>query len=65
VDVVGLMTMPPLADDPEASRRWFAQLAELAAGRGLARLSMGTTQDFPVAVEEGATIVRVGTSLYR
>jgi PLP dependent protein len=65
VEVAGLMTMPPLAGDPEASRRWFAQLAELAAARGLPRLSMGTTQDFPVAVEEGATIVRVGTSLYR
>jgi PLP dependent protein len=64
-EVGGLMTMPPLADDPEASRRWFAQLAELAAARGLPRLSMGTTQDFPVAVEEGATIVRIGTSLYR
>jgi pyridoxal phosphate enzyme (YggS family) len=64
VEVAGLMTMPPLAADPEASRRWFAALAELAAARGLRELSMGTTQDFPVAVEEGATIVRIGTSLY-
>ena len=64
-DVQGLMTMPPLAVDPEESRPWFAMLAELAAAHGLARLSMGTTQDFAVAVEEGATIVRVGTRLYR
>jgi pyridoxal phosphate enzyme (YggS family) len=64
VEVAGLMTMPPLASDPEDSRRWFAALAELAAGRGLPELSMGTTQDFAVAVEEGATIVRVGTKLY-
>jgi pyridoxal phosphate enzyme (YggS family) len=65
VRVGGLMTMPPLADDPEASRPWFARLRGLAAERGLARLSMGTSQDYPVAVEEGATIVRVGTILYR
>ncbi len=64
VEVAGLMTMPPLAADPEDSRRWFAALAELAAARGLPELSMGTTQDFTVAVEEGATIVRVGTKLY-
>jgi pyridoxal phosphate enzyme (YggS family) len=64
VEVAGLMTMPPLAAGPEASRRWFAALAELAAARGLPELSMGTTQDFTVAVEEGATIVRVGTKLY-
>jgi pyridoxal phosphate enzyme (YggS family) len=64
VEVAGLMTMPPLASDPEDSRRWFAALAELAAARGLPELSMGTTQDFTVAVEEGATIVRVGTKLY-
>ena len=62
--VMGLMTMPPLAPDPEASRRWFARLRELAAERGLEQLSMGTTQDFVVAVEEGATIVRLGTRLY-
>ena len=65
VRVGGLMTMPPLADDPETSRPWFARLRDLAAERGLARLSMGTSQDFAVAVEEGATIVRVGTMLYR
>jgi pyridoxal phosphate enzyme (YggS family) len=65
VDVAGLMTMPPLASEAEASRRWFAALAELAAAHGLEQLSMGTTQDFAVAVEEGATIVRIGTSLYR
>ncbi len=65
VEVVGLMTMPPLADRAEDSRRWFAALARLAADRGLPELSMGTTQDFGVAVEEGSTIVRVGTKLYR
>jgi pyridoxal phosphate enzyme (YggS family) len=65
VRVGGLMTMPPLADDPETSRPWFARLRDLAAQRGLARLSMGTSQDYAVAVEEGATIVRVGTMLYR
>jgi pyridoxal phosphate enzyme (YggS family) len=64
-DVVGLMTMPPLAESAEDSRRWFAALAELAAAHGLPELSMGTTQDFGVAVEEGATIVRIGTKLYR
>jgi PLP dependent protein len=62
--VVGLMTMPPLAEDPEDSRRWFAALAELAADRGLRHLSMGTTQDYLVAAQEGATIVRLGTTLY-
>jgi uncharacterized pyridoxal phosphate-containing UPF0001 family protein len=65
VRAVGLMTMPPLATDPEASRPHFAALRELAKRHGLERLSMGTTQDFAVAVEEGATIVRVGTRLYR
>ena len=64
VPVAGLMCMPPLAIDPEDSRRWFAALRELADARGLARLSMGTSQDFAVAVQEGATIVRIGTSLY-
>jgi pyridoxal phosphate enzyme (YggS family) len=64
VPVVGLMTMPPLAGEPQESRPWFARLRELAAERGLRELSMGTTQDFPVAVEEGATIVRIGTRLY-
>jgi pyridoxal phosphate enzyme (YggS family) len=64
VRVSGLMTMPPLAQRPEDSRRWFAALAALAGERGLTRLSMGTTQDFAVAVQEGATIVRIGTRLY-
>ena len=64
VRVVGLMTMPPLAADPQESRPWFARLAELARENGLEQLSMGTTQDFAVAVEEGATIVRVGTRLF-
>jgi pyridoxal phosphate enzyme (YggS family) len=63
-EFVGLMTMPPLAQDPEHSRRWFAALRDLAERHGLRELSMGTTQDFSVAVEEGATIVRVGTRLY-
>ena len=65
VRVSGLMTMPPYAEDPEASRPHFAALRELAQEHGLARLSMGTSQDFAVAVEEGATIVRVGSTLYR
>jgi uncharacterized pyridoxal phosphate-containing UPF0001 family protein len=64
VSVVGLMTMPPFSTDPEASRPAFARLAELAADHGLARLSMGTSQDWEVAVEEGATIIRLGTELY-
>jgi PLP dependent protein len=64
VPVTGLMTMPPLASRPEDSRRWFAALRELAEAHGLSRLSMGTTRDFAVAVEEGATIVRIGTRLY-
>jgi len=58
------MTMPPFSTDPEASRPYFARLAELAAAHGLERLSMGTSQDWRVAVEEGATIVRLGTALY-
>lgn len=65
VPVAGLMTMPPLAERPEDSRPYFARLAELAAEHGLEQLSMGTTQDFEVAVAEGATIVRLGTVLYR
>jgi PLP dependent protein len=64
VPVAGLMTMPPPAAAPEDSRRWFAALRELAAARGLEQLSMGTSQDYLVAVEEGATIVRIGTRLY-
>ena len=64
VRVTGLMTMPPFSTDPEASRPYFARLAELAAERGLERLSMGTSQDWSVAVEEGATIIRLGETLY-
>jgi pyridoxal phosphate enzyme (YggS family) len=64
VQVVGLMTMPPFTERAEDSRRWFAALAELAGERGLGELSMGTSQDYAVAAQEGATIVRLGTSLY-
>jgi pyridoxal phosphate enzyme (YggS family) len=64
VEVVGLMTMPPFTERPEDSRRWFAALAQLAGERGLRELSMGTSQDYAVAAQEGATIVRLGTSLY-
>jgi PLP dependent protein len=64
VPVAGLMTMPPLSDQPEHNRRWFAALRELAAAHGLAELSMGTSQDYIIAAEEGATIVRIGTNLY-
>lgn len=61
----GLMTMPPLATDPQASRPFFRRLRELAAENGLAELSMGTSQDYRVAVEEGATLVRIGEALFR
>jgi pyridoxal phosphate enzyme (YggS family) len=64
VEVRGLMTMPPLAEDPEDSRPYFARLRELAEEHDLAELSMGTSQDFSVAVEEGATLVRVGSVLF-
>jgi PLP dependent protein len=64
VRVGGLMTMPPFTQDPEDSRPYFARLAELAEGHGLERLSMGTSQDWRIAVEEGATIIRLGTALY-
>lgn len=64
VPVAGLMTMPPLARDADDSRRWFAALRELADAHGLEHLSMGTSQDYVAAVEEGATIVRIGTRLY-
>ena len=63
-DVRGLMTMPPAAEDPEASRPYFRRLRELAEQHGLNELSMGTSQDWRVAVEEGATLIRVGTVLY-
>jgi PLP dependent protein len=65
VAVAGLMTMPPFTTDPEASRPYFARLAELAAEHRVERLSMGTSQDWRVAIEEGATIVRLGTSVLR
>jgi PLP dependent protein len=64
IPVTGLMTMPPFAENPEDSRPHFARLAELAAEHGLERLSMGTTQDYEIAVAEGATIVRLGSVLY-
>lgn len=64
VRVSGLMTMPPFAEYPEASRPHFARLAELAAANGLERLSMGTSQDWRVALQEGATIVRLGSALF-
>jgi uncharacterized pyridoxal phosphate-containing UPF0001 family protein len=56
--------MPPFSDDPETSRPYFARLAELAAEHGLSRLSMGTTQDWRVAVDEGATTIRIGSVLF-
>ncbi len=64
VPVVGLMTMPPLASDPEQSRPYFAALRGLAERHGLEHLSMGTSQDYRVAAQEGATIMRLGTILY-
>jgi len=63
-DVRGLMTMPPSADDPEDSRPYFRRLRELAETHGLRELSMGTSQDYRVAADEGATLVRVGSVLY-
>jgi pyridoxal phosphate enzyme (YggS family) len=63
-DVRGLMTMPPATDDAETSRPIFRRLRELAAEHGLTELSMGTSQDYRVAVEEGATYIRVGSSLF-
>ncbi len=64
-DVRGLMTMPPASDDPEASRPYFRRLRELAEEHGLRELSMGTSQDYRVAAEEGATLIRIGSVLYR
>jgi pyridoxal phosphate enzyme (YggS family) len=64
VPVAGLMTMPPLVEDPEQNRPWFAALRRLGEERELEQLSMGTSQDYLVAAEEGATIVRIGTKLY-
>jgi PLP dependent protein len=63
-NVVGLMTMPPFTDNPEASRPYFRRLRELAEGNGLRELSMGTSQDYRVAADEGATMVRLGSVLY-
>jgi len=73
IDLVGLMTMAPLTDDPETVRPVFAALRELrdrinregGLARPMTELSMGMTQDYEVAVEEGATIVRIGTALFR
>jgi uncharacterized pyridoxal phosphate-containing UPF0001 family protein len=64
VRVGGLMTMPPFSQDPEDSRPHFVRLKKLADDHELSRLSMGTSQDWQVAVQEGATIVRLGTALY-
>jgi PLP dependent protein len=63
-DVRGLMTMPPATSDPEASRPYFRRLRELAEAHDLRELSMGTSQDYRVAAEEGATLVRIGSVLY-
>lgn len=63
--VSGLMTMPPASEDPEDARQYFRRLAELARGAGLKELSIGTSQDFEVAVEEGATLIRIGSTLFR
>jgi uncharacterized pyridoxal phosphate-containing UPF0001 family protein len=63
-EVRGLMTMPPMASDPEASRPYFRRLRELAEAHGLSELSMGTSQDYRVAADEGATLIRVGSVLY-
>jgi len=64
-DVRGLSTMPPPADSPEESRPYFRKLRELAEEHGLTQLSMGTSQDYAVAAEEGATMIRIGSVLYR
>jgi uncharacterized pyridoxal phosphate-containing UPF0001 family protein len=64
-DVRGLSTMPPAAASPDESRRWFAELRRLAGQHGLGELSMGTTQDYRVAVEEGATHIRIGSLLFQ
>lgn len=64
LEVVGLMTLPPLQENPEANRPYFRRLAQLAKIHGLRELSMGTTSDFEIAIEEGATIVRVGTAIF-
>ena len=65
IEVVGLATMPPFAEDPERSRTYFSRLADLRGRHGLKELSMGTSQDWRVALEEGATIIRLGSALLR
>jgi pyridoxal phosphate enzyme (YggS family) len=64
-DIRGLSTMPPFADDPEESRPYFRKLREMAEQHGLTQLSMGTSQDYKVAAEEGATMIRIGSVLYQ
>jgi len=64
-DVRGLSTMPPFAEDPEESRPYFRKLRELAVEHGLTQLSMGTSQDYKVAAQEGATMIRIGSVLYQ
>ena len=64
-EVRGLSTMPPAADSPEESRPYFRKLRELAEEHGLTELSMGTSQDYTVAAEEGASMIRIGSVLYR
>ncbi len=63
--ICGLMTMPPFSNDPESSRPYFRRLALLAREHGVAQLSMGTSQDWRVAVDEGATLIRIGSTLFR
>ena len=63
--ICGLMTMPPFSENPESSRPTFRRLAELARQHGLAQLSMGTTQDWRVGIDEGATLIRVGSTVFR
>ncbi len=65
VEFDGLMVMPPFTENPEDSRRWFAAARELAERHGLRELSMGTSQDYRVAAEEGATLIRVGSRLFQ
>lgn len=64
-NIVGLMTMPPFTDDPEQSRPYFRRLRELGERHGLREVSMGTSQDYRVAADEGATMVRLGSVLYQ
>jgi hypothetical protein len=64
IQVAGLMTIPPWSEDPEVSRPYFRRLAELAREHGLQQLSMGMSNDFEAAIEEGATVIRIGTALF-